>query len=103
MARQLPGCLLPSRLVQDYVNGLDGQLKLFYLPPYSPQLNPDEQVWPHVKGRVSKLSVQAKHDMKKLAIGALRRIQKLLRLDESFFQQPEFQYASQRLSFAKGY
>jgi transposase len=33
-----------SRLVKDYVNGLDGQLQLFYLPPYSPHLNPDEQV-----------------------------------------------------------
>src|SRR5512133_149151 len=28
-----------SRLVQDFVDGLDGQLKLFYLPPYSPHLN----------------------------------------------------------------
>jgi transposase len=84
-----------SRLVQDFVDGLDGQLKLFYLPPYSPHLNPDEQVWAHVKRRVSKQSVQAKDDMKKLALGALRRIQKLPRLIKSFFQQPECQYASQ--------
>jgi len=38
-----------SKLVKDYVESLDGMLKLFYLPPYSPQLNPDEQVWAHVK------------------------------------------------------
>ena len=84
-----------SRLVQDFVEGLDGQLKLFYLPPYSPHLNPDEQVWAHVKRRVSKQAVQAKDDMKKLALGALRRIQKLPRLVTSFFQQPECQYARQ--------
>jgi transposase len=84
-----------SRLVQDFVDGLDGQLKLFYLPPYSPHLNPDEQVWAHVKRRVSKQAVQAKVDMKKLALGALRRIQKLPRLVRTFFQQPECQYASQ--------
>jgi transposase len=37
-------------------------------------LNPDEQVWAHVKRRVSKQSVQDKDDMKKLALGALRRL-----------------------------
>jgi transposase len=63
-----------SRVVQDYVEGLNGQLRLFYLPPYSPHLNPDEQVWAHVKRRVSKHTVQAKDDMKKLALGALRRL-----------------------------
>ena len=84
-----------SRLVQEFVDGLDGQLKLFYLPPYSPHLNPDEQVWAHVKRRVSKQAVQGKDDMKKLALGALRRIQKLPRLVRAFFQQPECQYASQ--------
>jgi len=89
-------CLLERLgLVQDFVDGLGGQLKLFYLPPYSPHLNPDEQVWAHVKRRVSKQSVQTKDDMKKLALGALRRIQKLPRLVKSFFQQPECQYASQ--------
>ena len=62
-----------SRLVQGYVDGLGGRLKLFYLPPYSPHLNPDEQVWAHVKRRVSKRSVQAKDDMKKFALDALRR------------------------------
>jgi transposase len=63
-----------SRLVQEFVDGPDGQLKLFYLPPYSPHLNPDEQVGTHVKRRFSKQSVQAKDEMKKLALGALRRI-----------------------------
>jgi hypothetical protein len=62
---------------------------------YSPHLNPDEQVWAHVKRRVSKQSVKAKDDMKKLALGALRRIQKLPRLVRAFFQPPECKYASQ--------
>jgi len=83
-----------SRLVKDYVDGLNGQLQLFYLPPPSPHLNPDEQVWAHVKRRVSKQAVQGKDDMKKLALGALRRIQKLPRLVRAFFKQPECQYAN---------
>lgn len=82
-----------AKLVQEYVASLDGQLKLFFLPPYSPQLNPDEQVWAHVKRQVAKRCVQNKEEMKRLAIGALRRIQKLPELVKSFFRQPECQYA----------
>ena len=69
-------------------------LKLFYLPPYSPQLNPDEQVWAHVNRKVARQLVQSKDEMKRLALGALRRIQKLPALVKSFFQQPECQYAA---------
>lgn len=83
-----------AKLIKDYVNSLNGNLKLFYLPPYSPHLNPDEQVWAHVKRQVSKQFVQSKDDMKKLAIGALRRLQKLPALVKSFFRQPECQYAA---------
>lgn len=32
-----------AKLVQDFVNAQEGKLKLFF--SYSPQLNPDEQVW----------------------------------------------------------
>lgn len=34
---------------RQYVASTDGRLKLFYLPPYSPELNPDEWVWKNVK------------------------------------------------------
>lgn len=84
-----------SKLVKDYVASLNGQLTLLYLPPYAPQLNPDEQVWAHVKRQVSRQLVQSLDDMKSLALGALRRIQKLPDLVKSFFRQPECQYASE--------
>lgn len=83
-----------ARLVQNFVKAQKGRLKLFYLPPYSPHLNPDEQVWAHVKRSVSRRLVLSKDEMKRLAIGALRRIQKLPALVKSFFRQPECQYAS---------
>ena len=83
-----------AKLIKDYIDSLKGNLKLFYLPPYSPQLNPDEQVWAHVKRQVSKQFVQSKDDMKKLALGALRRLQKLPALVKSFFRQTECQYAA---------
>jgi len=83
-----------SKPVKVYVESQQGRLKLFYLPPYSPHLNPDEQVWAHVKRHVSKRLVQGKDDMKKLALSALRRIQRHPELVKSFFRQPECQYAA---------
>ena len=38
-----------SKAVKEFVASTDGQLKLFVLPAYSPQLNPDEWVWKNVK------------------------------------------------------
>lgn len=83
-----------AKLIKEFVAAQGGMLKLFYLPPYSPQLNPDEQVWAHVKRQVSRQLVQSKDEMKRLAIGALRRIQKLPELVKSSFRQPECQYAA---------
>src|SRR5262249_49328893 len=37
--------------VNDFVAGTKGRLKLFFLPGYSPELNPDEWVWKNVKVR----------------------------------------------------
>ena len=37
-----------SKKVKEFVNSTEGILKLFYLPPYSPDLNPDELVWNHL-------------------------------------------------------
>jgi transposase len=81
-----------AKLVRMFVDAQKGKLKLFYLPPYSPHLNPDEQVWAHVKRRVARQVAQSKDDMTRLALGALRRIQKLPELVKSFFLQPECQY-----------
>jgi transposase len=83
-----------AKLIKEFVLAQDGMLELFYLPPYSPQLNPDEQVWAHVKRQVSKQLVQSKDEMMQLALGALRRIQKLPGLVKSFFRQPECEYAA---------
>jgi transposase len=38
-----------AKIVKDYVLSTEGRLRLFFLPPYSPELNPDEWVWKNVK------------------------------------------------------
>jgi len=81
-----------SKTVKEFISKTEGKLRLFFLPPYAPQLNPDEVVWAHVKRHVSKRLVQSKEEMKKLALSALKRIQMLPNLVKSFFQQPECLY-----------
>ena len=38
-----------AKVVGDYVESTNGKLKLFFLPGYAPELNPDELVWSYVK------------------------------------------------------
>ena len=38
-----------AKLVKDYVQGCRGKLELHFLPPYAPDLNPDEFVWQHAR------------------------------------------------------
>ena len=54
-----------SKLVKEFVASTDGKLRLFVLPAYSPQLNPDEWVWTNVKhDRVGRTSVTGPDDLK---------------------------------------
>ena len=82
-----------AKLVKDYVALQEGKLKLVLLPPYSPQLNPDEQVWGYIKPRVAKQIPENKLELKTFVIAALRHLQKLPELLKSFFRHPECRYA----------
>lgn len=79
-------------MIKKYIEQSNGMLKLFYLPPYSPHLNPDETAWSPVKRDVSRRLVENKEHMKQLALSVLRRLQKLPSLIMSFFRQPECRY-----------
>ncbi len=84
-----------SRPVREYVESLEGKLRLFFLPPYSPELNPDEQVWNHLKHHgVGRMVVAGKEHLKLLVQAKLRRIQKVRWLVQSFFRLPDTQYAA---------
>ena len=82
-----------ANAVAEFVAGTDGRLRLFFLPGYSPELNPDEWVWKNVKhDRIGKSGVTSKDDLKSTATGALRRLQKLPALVRGFFRDPNLNY-----------
>ncbi|GAA2718440.1 hypothetical protein GCM10010429_43080 [Micromonospora olivasterospora] len=76
-----------------YVESTNGRLKLFFLPGYSPELNPDEWVWKNVKhDRIKRAVPMSQTEMKRLAIGALRRLQKMPQIVRGFFADPHLAY-----------
>jgi len=82
-----------ARAVADFVAATDGRLRLFFLPGYSPELNPDEWVWKNVKhDRIGRATITGQADLKAKAISALRRLQKLPRLVRGFFGDPHLAY-----------
>jgi transposase len=53
-----------STRVRAFVESTKGTLKLFYLPPYSPELNPDKQVWNYVKNhKIGKKVVKSQENL----------------------------------------
>jgi transposase len=84
-----------SRPVREYVATLKGRLRLFFLPAYSPELNPDEQVWNYVKHHgVGKAALRDRNELKKFALARLRSLQKLPWTIRMFFLTPNTQYAA---------
>lgn len=84
-----------SKSATTYVDSLGGKLKLFFLPPYSPELNPDEFVWNDVKNNgVGRTLVHGPRDLHRVVVGRLRYLQKSPDIVRSFFQAPDTSYAA---------
>ncbi len=80
--------------VRKYVESTEGQLELYYLPGYSPELNPDETVWSYVKHHsMGKQVIMGPDQFKKLALGTLRKLQKLPGIVRNFFLVRNLRYA----------
>jgi transposase len=81
-----------AQKVQAFVAAQTGRLKLFFLPPYSPHLNPDEQVWGNVKTRVAKQALTDKPTLIEQLTAALRRLCELPQTVAGFFRHPHCRY-----------
>lgn len=85
-----------AKQVKEFVASTDGKLQLYFLPPYSPDLNPDEWVWKNVKhDTIGRSAVRGKDDLKAVAVGALRHLQKFPGKVRGFFADPKLAYIFQ--------
>jgi transposase len=72
-----------------------GKIEVFYLPSYSPELNPDELLNADLKRRVTTAApARTKCGLTRTAIGALRSIQKQPQRVQSYFQKKDVSYAA---------
>jgi transposase len=72
--------------VDDYVEKNEKSFALYYLPPYSPELNPDENVWNYLKtNKLKSHQAQSKAELKGVTVSAMRSIQRQPALLASFF------------------
>src|ERR1700686_274846 len=82
-----------AKLVRAYVEATDGKLKLYFLPGYAPELNPDELVWSHMKRTGTDKRPLASNELLQERIEAdLIDIQNNRALVRSFFKAPDVAY-----------
>ena len=83
-----------AKKTRAFVESLNGSLRLFYLPPYSPDRNPDELVWKHLKADTFGRMVTSKDDFKAKVRTAIRQLQNNPDKISSFYQKPSLRYAA---------
>lgn len=84
-----------AKKTRAFVETLNGKLRLFYLPPYSPDRNPDELVWKHLKAdTVGRMVTTGKADFKSKVRSAMRSLQNNPEKIRSFYQKPSLKYAA---------
>lgn len=84
-----------AKLVTRFVESMKDRLRLFFLPPYSPELNPDERVWNDLKNNaLGRQRIDSPDQLRKAALSHLRSVQKSPQRVLSYFQNETTRYAA---------
>jgi transposase len=84
-----------AKKTKAFVAGLGGSLRLFYLPPYSPDRNPDELVWKHLKAdTVGRTAIASLAEFRKNVKSSMLSLQRNPGKIRAFFHKPSLQYAA---------
>jgi len=82
-----------SAKVRDWLVGQEAEIEVFYLPGYSPELNPDGGLKGDLKQAVTR-KARSKAQLKRAVVGHMRRLSKLPDRVRSFFGHKTFRYAA---------
>jgi transposase len=81
--------------VRDWLAAHRADIEVFYLPAYSPELNPDEGLNADLKQAVTRTApARSKAQLKRAAINHMRRLSKLPSRIRSYFQHKPVRYAA---------
>ncbi len=84
-----------SAKVSQFIANTNGKLRIFLLPPYAPDLNPDELVWNQLRNvGTSKKPLKKGESLKERAIADLESIKQNKILVKSFFQEQSVFFAA---------
>jgi transposase len=84
-----------AHAVRDWLAEHKDQIEVFHLPPYSPELNPDEGLNADLKHAVTrKPPARSKPELKRTVINHMRRPTKLPQRIRSYFGHQPFHYAA---------
>lgn len=83
-----------AKSVAKFVQSTKGKLQLFFLPPYAPDLNPDEFVWKHLKDNgLRKLPLYQNESLKERVEDDLLKIARSKPTIRSFFKANSVAYS----------
>jgi len=83
-----------ANLVREWIEGKEDQIEIFYLPSYSPELNPDEYLNNDIKQGVhSKTLFRDEKSLKKGVLSHMRMLQKMPKRVANYFKHPKIAYA----------
>src|ERR671927_466746 len=84
-----------AKLVREWLAAHGDWIEVFYLPSYSPELNPDECLNADLKRAVgSQAPARSKVDLKRAAMRHMRRVSNLPARVRSYFQHTPVRYAA---------
>jgi transposase len=84
-----------ARLTRDWLAEHSSEIEVFYLPAYSPDLNPDEGVHADLKQALPrKAPARSKQQLKRAAVSHMRSLSKRPQRIRAIFRHPQFRYAS---------
>ena len=84
-----------SHMVKDWLKNHKTEIEVFFLPSYSPELNPDEYLNCDLKiGVHSKVPARTKEQLTKKTLSHLRKLQKMPGRVKNYFKHPKISYAA---------
>jgi len=84
-----------AQVVRQFVRGTKGKIELYFLPPYAPDLNPDEFVWNHIKHHgLSRSPLRQNENLKARVTKDLKTLRSDKKLIKSFFLAKSVGYPS---------
>jgi transposase len=75
-----------AKTVENFIEENKNKIAIYYLPTYSPDLNPDEEVWKYLKNvKLKAHQARNKKEFKPLVLSKMKSIQRSSNVIKSFF------------------